>query len=141
MHTGVKDPCWFQSGNVGGVDLVDILVTHVAGIIAVVSPVQVFLLVVLCCAPGYGNAYREQRNCQHPNQCTAIPATYSGAQFFPNKAHSCHRFPRTLSSGRSSKNGKVVPGAKKRRIPYVSRHTWWRLRRIWINCEGDCAFY
>src|SRR3954453_18601153 len=61
---------------------------------------------------------------------------YSGAQFFPNKAHSRHRFPRTLSSGRSSKNGKVVPGAKKRRIPYVSRHTWWRLRRIWINCEG-----
>src|SRR5205085_12036696 len=103
MHTGVKDPCWFQSGNVGGVDLVDILVTHVAGIIAVVSPVQVFLLVLLCCAPGYGNAYREQRNCQHPNQCTAIPATYSGAHFSPSKAHSRHRFPRTLSRGRSSR--------------------------------------
>jgi hypothetical protein len=44
MHAAVKDPGWFQLGNVGGIDLVHILVTHVARIVTVIRPVQASLV-------------------------------------------------------------------------------------------------
>ena len=59
MHPGVKDPGWFELGDVGRVDLVDILVTHVARIVAIIGPIQVFVLLRYY-APGYGSAYGNQ---------------------------------------------------------------------------------